>query len=155
MYHGMSYASWRWGGGNNIGGQDITYRQFNAMNTAYQRSRFWRREFGVYLNNDGSAKITPWRDTNKYFVRFGSRTGNVNQTMHAHWEREGLNVIVNGQLGTTAGGYHSDWDMRNFPGFSIVVGRTTSTYFYQGGANYNFINPDPFVRFFLFPWLSW
>jgi len=151
MYHATSYISWKWGGGNNIGGRDISYKQFKAMNTAYQRSRFWRREFGVYLNGDGSAKITPWKDTHKYSVEFNTSKGNVNQTMHTHWDTDGY-VTINGDVYETFAGRHSPEDMRSFPRFSIVVGRTTSTYYVKGMPTYNYISPDPFIRFFLFPW---
>jgi RHS repeat-associated protein len=167
MYHGMQYAAWKWGGGNNIGGQDITYRQFSAINTAYQRSRFWGREFGVYLNNDGSARITPWRDTEKMSVSFRSSLGNTNKTMHAHWAKDGQEWVelpsgkfqrysgdptaypTNSYLHESVGGYHSPADL-NLPGYSLVVGRTSSTYFLHGASNYTYIQSDPFLRFFLF-----
>ena len=73
-------------------------------------------------------------------------------TAHTHWTRDGANVIHNGQPSTTVGGYHSPHDMQSIPGYSIVVGRTTSTYYMQGMSTYNYISPDPFIRFFLFPW---
>ena len=171
MYHGMQYAQYQMMGGQ-IGGQDVSYRQFSAINTAYQRSSFWRREFGVYLNEDGSAKITPWRDTDKFSVKFRSSLGNVEKTAHAHWAKDGQECVElpNGKYqrynpsrnypaGTykfeTVGGYHSPapGDMM-LPGTSFVVGRTSSSYLTMNMYQWSHITPDPFIRYFLFPFLS-
>ncbi|MDR2424558.1 MAG: hypothetical protein LBD59_07525 [Prevotellaceae bacterium] len=150
LYHGMQFAQYKMMGGQ-IGGQDVTYRQFSKINTAYQRSRFWRREFGVYLNEDGSAKITPWKDSNKYSVKFSSKQGNINKTMHAHWAKKGVDIEGGYE---TVGGYHSPDDMALFRGTSFVVGRTTSSYLTHSMGGWKYIYPDPFVRFFLFPFLG-
>lgn len=88
-------------------------------------------------------------------------------TAHTHWEKEGVEWVDVGGNNTefqkyhpgtnypirserffTVGGYHSPDDLK-IPGPSLVVGRTTSTYS-LGGGEYNFITPDPFIRFFLF-----
>jgi hypothetical protein len=167
IYELTSYVGWKHGGGNNIGGKDISYKQFKAMNTAYQRSRFWRREFGVYMNNDGSAKITPWKDTHKFSVNFRSSQGNIYKTMHAHWTAEGEDwaMLPNGQytkydpaatypngttVSTTVGGYHSPQDMQHLLGLSIVMGRTSSTYLHNNMTGWSYIRPNPFVQFFYF-----
>jgi hypothetical protein len=170
MYHGMQYWQYQKMDGQ-IGGQNVTYEQFSKINTAYQRSRFWRREFGVYLNEDGSAKITPWKDTGKFSVNFRSSQGNVNRTAHAHWAKEGQEWVelpngrfqkYNGNPNSypsgsytfeTVGGYHSPPDIAGLPGTSFVVGRTSSSYLTNSMSGWRYTS-DPFMRFFLFPFLS-
>ncbi len=170
MYHGMQYMQYRAMGGK-LGQLDVTYRQFSKINTAYQRSRFWKEEYGVILNKDGSARFTPAADRNKFDVtmRMNPKKGEY-ATAHTHWAQEGVDwVDVGGtnsnwqrynpsasypegsSVYTTVGGYHSQADF-NIPNTSLVIGRTTSTYSYYGTNSYNFITPDPFIRFFMFPW---
>lgn len=173
MYHGFQYAQWKWGGGNNIGGLDVTYRQFSKINTAYQRSQFWRREYGVYLNRNGSARFTPRND--RYFdhVVFDDWQRGDFATAHIHHRKGGSEWVNIGGAGKwrrynsskaypagsymieAAGGYHSPDDMINLAGTnSLVIGRNGSSYYYNIGNNpYTLRASDPFVRFFLFPWL--
>ena len=54
----------------------------------------------------------------------------------------------------TIGGYHSPDDVVNFKGISFVFGRTSSSYLTSFLSGWNYVYPDPFVRFFLFPFLS-
>jgi len=145
LYHGMSYLSYKQA--------DLptrmTYRQYNKINIAYQRSRFWHREYGVYLNNDGSAQVF---QGNKYDVEFKIKSDTWG-TAHTHWDKGGriIGVDSSGENIVTVGGHHSSQDL-NIPKFSLVIGRATSTYSYMGGFKY--YQPDPFLRFFLFPWLK-
>lgn len=62
MYHAMMYASWQLGG-KNLGGNELSYRQFARMSSDFQRSRFWGKEYGGFLMNDGSVRKFPasWR----------------------------------------------------------------------------------------------
>ncbi len=150
MYHGMQYLQYKSMGGK-LGQLEVTYKQFNKVNTAYQRSRFWRREYGVVFNNNGSARISRGE---KYEVTLNIRPRQGEfATAHTHWDRGGRNVVHNGQQMITVGGHHSIQDF-SIPGYSLVVGRTTSTYSLGGSNTYNFIKPDPFIRFFLYPFLS-
>lgn len=165
LYHGMQYMQYM-AMEERLGQLGVTYRQFSKINTAYQRSRFWHKEYGVVLNRNGSARFVPGADRHKFDVtlRLNPRNGDF-ATAHTHWAKGGVDWVDIGGTGTnyqrfnqatnypagsqrftTVGGYHSPQDL-TIPGYSLVIGRTTSTY--SGG---NFINPDPFVRFFLFPW---
>ncbi|MFV0267430.1 MAG: RHS repeat domain-containing protein [Draconibacterium sp.] len=67
IYHGMQYMQYRAMGGK-LGQMDVTYRQYSKINTAYQRSSFWKKEHGVILNRDGSARFAPRADRNKFDV---------------------------------------------------------------------------------------
>ena len=169
MYHGMQYMQYRAMGGK-LGQLDVTYRQYSKINTAYQRSRFWHKEQGVILNRDGSARFVPQADRHKFDVtlRLNPRNGDF-ATAHTHWAKDGVDWVDVGGTGTnyqrynagtnypagstrftSVGGYHSPQDL-TIPGYSLVIGRTSGTYSI-GGAGYNYINPDPYLRFFLFPW---
>lgn len=169
LYHGMQYMQYRAMDGK-LGQMNVTYRQFSKINTAYQRSRFWHKEYGVVLNRNGSARFVPGADRHKFDVtlRMNPRNGDF-ATAHTHWAKDGVDWVDIGGTGTdyqrynagtaypagtqrftTVGGYHSPQDL-TIPGYSLVVGRTSGTYSI-GGAGYHYINPDPYLRFFLFPW---
>ncbi len=149
LYHGTQYMQYRAMDGK-LGQMNVTYRQFSKINTACQRSRFWHKEYGVVLNRNGSAKFVSRADRHKFDVtlRLNPRNGDF-ATAHTHWAKEGVDL---GGGVFTVGGHHSPGDLINIPGYSLVVGRTTSTYSIGGTGAYNYITPDPFIRFFMFPW---
>jgi D-lyxose ketol-isomerase len=134
--------------GGKLGQLDVTYRQYSKINTAYQRSSFWKKEYGVVLNRNGSARMIRG---NEYDVPMNIRPRDGEYaTAHTHWAKDGIDL---GGGKYTVGGYHSSQDF-TIQGYSMVVGRTTSTYSIHGTNVYHYINPDPFVRYFLFPFLS-
>jgi len=149
LYHGMQYMQYKAMDGK-LGQLNVTYRQFSKINAAYQRSSFWHKEYGVILSRDGSARFVPGADRHKYDVtlRLNPRNGDF-ATAHTHWTRDGVDL---GGGVFTVGGYHSPHDLVSIPGYSLVVGRTSSTYSIGGTGAFNYINPDPFIRFFMFPW---
>lgn len=77
-----------------LGELHVTYKQFSKINAAYQRSRFWRKEYGVILNRDGSAKFAPKADRYKLRVdmRLNIKNGDY-ATAHTHWEKEGVEWV--------------------------------------------------------------
>lgn len=155
-----------------LGSHKISYNQFTKINTAYQRSRFWKNEHGVILNRDGSARFAPKTGRHKFHVDMRMSPGKGDfGTVHTHWAKPGVEWVDVGNAGTyferfysnrsytqgstiitTAGNSHSPGDLR-LPGLSGVVGRTGSSYYY-GVGNPTTIQNDPFLRFFLFPWLK-
>ena len=172
MYHAMSYGSYKFGGGNTeIAGRKLTYRQFNKINTAYQRSRFWRKEHGVYLNNDGSARFVPRNDRHRLHVTFDDWQQGDFGTFHSHWAKPGSEWAYIGGTGEPkrynpyynypAGSYKvtavsnsfSPGDISGLQGMSYVAGRTGSHYMLPGNSYIGQFSPDPFLRFSLFPWL--
>lgn len=90
LYHGLSFASWKWGGGEHVGGSNITYRQFCKINTAYQRSRFWHREYGVILNTNGRASMVRGNKLN-VSMSINKKAGDYATAIHI-----GLNQESNG-----------------------------------------------------------
>ena len=166
MHHGLQYLQYK-AMDEKLGLLNVTYEQFSKSNTAYQRSRFWRREQGLYFNSDGTARFVKWKDTHKFSVDFNDFRKGDYATLHTHWAKPnqkwvnvgGTNKFEkynhsktypnNSYSFTTVGGFHSGADMQ-LPGISFVVGRTTSTYHIPSTTGYNYITPDPFIRFFHF-----
>ncbi len=100
MYHAMSYASYKFGGGDvEIAGRKLSYEQFNKINVAYQKSRFWKKEHGVYLNNDGSARFVPRNDRHKFDVTFDDWQKGDFGTCHSHWAKPGVEYANIGGTG--------------------------------------------------------
>ena len=55
LYHltsGINYAKYR-NSGETFDGKQLSYRQFNGMSADFQRSRFWKAEFGGVLTDNG------------------------------------------------------------------------------------------------------
>lgn len=155
-----------------IGSHKITYKQYTKAIAVHQRARFWKKENGLYLNRDGSARMVPRNDRHKFSVTFDDWQAGDFGTVHAHWARPGVDWVDIGGTNTkferfnpaktyppgstqfvTVGSTHSPGDL-NLPGLSVVVGRTGSSYFYGVGTPIQ-ISPDPFLRFFLFHWLNY
>ncbi len=151
MYHGMQYASWKWGGGNKLGDLDITYRQFSKINTMYQRSHSIfgsRKENGVYINTqDGSARFVPRNDRYQDKVVFDDFRPGDAATAHSHLQNQM----------TYASNSHSPDDILNFHGYnSLVVGRIgSSTMMAYQNLPHVLIQSNPYLRFFLFPWWNY
>lgn len=103
LYHGMSYASWKWGGGNNLGGYDVKYSAYCKMNAQMQRSRFWHREFGGYLMDDGSYVKGAFRHSSKYHYDFDGAYNDLSATqvkhvvsrVHTHWTTDNTSYYYN------------------------------------------------------------
>jgi len=147
LHHGMQYMQYKQSGGK-IGDLSVKYNQYSKVNTAYQRSRFWHREYGVVFNRNETARIVRGE---KYRVEMTLNLRNGDYaTAHTHWARAGIDL---GDGLFTVGGHHSEKDLL-MQGHSLVIGRTTSTYSFHSVEAYNYINPDQFLRFFLFPWLN-
>ena len=93
-------------------------------------------------------------------------------TVHTHWAKPGSQWVNVGGTGkwqryssggsypagsyriTAAGSSHSPADIAGLPNYSVVVGRTGSSYYHGFGGVATAIQPDPFIRFFLFPWFQ-
>ncbi len=54
LYHATSYLSYKLEGGNKFGDIEVSHRQYLRMQADFQRSRFYHKEYGGYLNSDGS-----------------------------------------------------------------------------------------------------
>jgi hypothetical protein len=104
MYHAMSFASWKWGGGNKIGDDNIKYNTYLKMNATLQRSRAWKREGGFWINKDGSYENFKGAVYEKHRINLDNLqapTGNAKYMVHTHWQPDGM--MIN-PISTMAGG---------------------------------------------------
>jgi len=168
-YHASSYLSWKFGGGNNLGGHDISYRQYTAMQADFQRSRFMNREYGGYLLEGGGVHRSGPGTSSQ--VDLGTvPAGEVAfAEYHTHWDKPGITrYVLSGGDGTyvdpaqiaretpvgqrvaldrfTTSRYHGDWDYNTGGRPSFVINRYDGSYFSGNGTNYSVINP-PMNRF--------
>ena len=118
------------------------------MNTLYQRSRFWRREMGMTFSHKGDMKLVPWKNTDKHMVNLGRIDKEMPNSVHTHWQQKGTEY-PDGIIAIGSTHSHKDVQIR---GTSIVIGRTGSSIHYHQFPTCNQISPDPFIRYFLFPW---
>ena len=166
MYHAMSYAGYKWGGGDNLGGKHISYRQYCGMNADYQRSRFWHKENGGYLMTDGSIKRVPYTDEHYLGVEFKNPPSGAWASYHTHWANPGttyqvtlpnydkptdLDLLLGNYTNGVASQYHDAQDL-SITGNTYVINRFDGSFHPYGAASYSVITPDPFIRFFMFNW---
>jgi len=162
MYHATSFIFWQWGGGNKFGDISISYRQYLAIQADFQRSRFWRREFGGDLINDGSVKRFTYKQRANYQINDVELDPNSIGDYHTHWVKEGKTIYMNDKgwkmspdpadydMGTTVEiykekgyRYHSPTDLK-VTTRSIVINRFDGSYS-SGNGTYSVINP-PLIR---------
>jgi RHS repeat-associated protein len=170
-YHLSSAINWGFGGGNNIGGLDISYRQYLAMQADFQRSRFWRKEYGGYLV--GKSVVRSGKGASSQ-VNLGLKPNGAFAEYHTHWDRPNLirSVDINGNFTNanklaqntpvgqqavmtnyTTSQYHSPMDFNTGGLPSIVINRYDASFFSGYGTNYQVINPSISRYFNLFNWL--
>ena len=174
MYHGMSYAEWRI---NYKETSNMKYSGFSKMNADYQRSRFWRREFGGIVHSDGSVTRLGWDRSRHYGVDIdGIEFENDDIFYHTHWDKAGRTVAVdiNGNditrlkdyrfeavydsegrvwpRNVTTAKYHGDFDYLDIR--TLVLYRNGYSFAYGGANTYQVASHDPFLRFFLFPFFK-
>ena len=158
MYHTTSFINWKFGGGD-IGG--ITYDQFTTMQADYQRSRFWEKEYGGWLLNDGSVERWPVGTSSD--VTSTPMPSNAWGEYHIHWDEPGQiryylpsaggnyidnpNAYPSGSVKQfTTVQYHGPMD---FPSTlpSFVINRYDASVYIPGfGPSYSIIN-YPVTRF--------
>jgi hypothetical protein len=157
IYHGSSYLSWQFEGGKKWGDLDISYRQYLAMQADFQRSRFYGKEYGGLLMDDGSVeRFGPELRENYKINHFNMPTDAV-AYYHTHWDEPGTTIWVdaNGRIADRPGWtgaadrqvtdqYFSPLDM-SVPYKAIVINRYDAAY-YPGSGSYVTFSP-PINRF--------
>lgn len=151
------------------GGLRISYNQYKTMQADFQRSRFWGKEYGGFLMNDGGVKRFSASERHNYGIGGNNKKitipDGVGAVYHTHWDRPNRIVWTN-QSGdrvdnssnplallnpgvrqmTTARG-HGAYDYLSYN--SYVINRYETTFNMGGTRNISTIN-DPFLRYFLF-----
>ena len=85
-----------------INNHKVTYKQFKTMQADYQRSRFWRKEYGGILTKNGNVIRVPSQKRHSLKVDFtrgvvngANNDGGAVASYHIHWARGGVNYYVN------------------------------------------------------------
>ena len=81
-----------------INNHKVTYKQFKTMQADYQRSRFWRKEYGGILTKNGNVIRVPSQKRHSLKVDFtrgvvngANNDGGAVASYHIHWARGGVN----------------------------------------------------------------
>jgi RHS repeat-associated protein len=149
-YHLSTFINWKFKGGNKIEDLDISYRQFSKMQGDFQRSRFWKKEYGGLLMEDKTVKSFSAKQR-KSFEISGVPIDLPDDAIgiyHTHWAKpnklyditpDGMRITPD--TGYTGNGsevraarYHSEADLFG-PGNSIVINRFDGSY-YPGSKAY-------------------
>ena len=159
IYELTSYIGWK-KGGTKLGGHDITYKQYNTMQADFQRSRFWRKEYGGYLTKDGGVTRAPASARHNYGVDLPSPPDDAFASYHTHWDYEGHEIYVDSNADIFDFGeksiterYHSDYDLqfdKDVGLSSIVINRYDASVSYGKSLSFFVISRQLFLRYFLF-----
>jgi hypothetical protein len=154
-----------------MGDLDISYKQYKTMQAYFQQSRFWGKEYGGFLMDDGSVQRFPssWRHSHAAEPPDGNGIAipdNVRAMYHTHWDQSGKTIWVNawgdridnssdpsslfkgGIFKITTSRGHGAYDFIHID--SYVINRYETT-FNKGGTNSISTLYDSFLRYF--PWL--
>ena len=160
-YHATSYVGWKFQGGNKMGSDNVSYKQFTKVQAEFQRSRFSGRERGGYLMNDGTVKsVEPGSNSQ---IDLGAAPDGAFAEFHTHWDKPGQVRYVDGNgnysspENTYVGDrveviktarYHGANDFNTRGLKSVVINRYDGSYYSRttNGYNYMPINP-PITRF--------
>ena len=101
IYHASTYCAYR-DADLQINGYKLTYKQYRTMQADYQRSRFWRKEFGGILTKNGNVIRAPRKNRHDIRVEFTPEMqrlakedgGNIG-TYHTHWAKPGKKLFFN------------------------------------------------------------
>ncbi|MBL7683827.1 MAG: VCBS repeat-containing protein [Flavipsychrobacter sp.] len=166
IYHASSYTNWKYRGGNKWGEVNVSYRQYTGMQADYVRSRFYGKEYGGYLNHDGSYERLA--RSGEYPFKIEGATvridadGKYVPIFHTHWAKPGDVYRVStgtGQITNrgevidqTATRYFSPID---FPldGPSLMLNRYDGAY---GSGAYSWVQINPNInRYFPYTYNFW
>lgn len=165
IYQVSSFAAWRFEGGSKWGDLDVSFKQYKAMQADFQRSRFWGREYGGYLLNDGGVKRASPGGVGS--IDMGSVPSNAVAEYHTHWDEpgqirwespDGRSYENPDNLPKSGSGkviiktspysrYHSDIDWNTGGLKSLVINRYDGSYYSGAGPHCSTpINP-PIARY--------
>lgn len=146
LYHGSTFLSYQSYQSNHMPNQGprLSYRQFNAVGVAYQKSRFWKKEFGGYLMDDGSVKTFSASERRSFaIIPNEGIPDDAWGLFHSHWERPGelifhnsnynkpseMDLLTGNVTSTRASRWHSPADLGGHGGLhSFVINRYDASY---------------------------
>jgi RHS repeat-associated protein len=92
MYEGMSKLNYEFGS-KKFGDIDLTYKEFKTIQAEYQRSRFWRKEHGVFLLHKGDPIVAKksWLSKDGIdwptYEKMEVDIDNIKAQWHSHWSK--------------------------------------------------------------------
>ena len=160
-YELTSFIAWKTGG-NNMGGVGLNYKQYKTMQADFQRARFWHKEYGGFIMENGTVERFPKSWRHSYGIDLPNGIPNDAKAMyHTHWDGFEKTVYLNNGDKVNAldvafnkyneilktSPYHGEFDF--MPIDSYVINR------YNTGLNYGgtqIVNPirDSFLRYYPF-----
>lgn len=138
------------------------------MQADYQRSRFWKKEFGGILTNNGGVVRAPARYRHDFAVDFDlawqskvPSKGGVLMHYHTHWAKAGLSFNVDLNLDvdsaspyrmtTTQGPSPQDYSFAGSNGVNGFVIDRTSIYLFNSSSHINLGNGGMLRTFPIIP----
>ena len=149
--------------GLEIDNYKVTYSQFKTMQADYQRSRFWHKEYGGILTQDGGVVRAPAAYREKYGVNFDPAwtaealgRGSVTH-YHTHWDGNNLLLgydMSGNQIRTASGPSVDDMSFvarqKSFWSAAFLIDR--QSFYYYDGAGIQSNNGFTMLRHFPFYW---
>lgn len=143
------------------------------MQADYQRSRFWRKEYGGYLLKGGG--ISRVGSGSNSAINLGEAPTDAFAEYHSHWDNPGeVRYTISGGNGKyvnpyavarntpvgervaldkfTTSRYRGSWDLNTGGRASFVINRYDGSY-YPGSGNYSIINPP--INRFVYSFFFW
>ena len=154
----------------NINNHRISYKQFKTMQADYQRSRFWRKEYGGLLTQKGGVVRAPSQNRHSLSINFtrgmsnaANNDGGIVASYHTHWTKGGASYYVdamddivsrtNALYSITAASGPSPGDLTGvasyFGGDQFLIDRTNLYYYNTASAR---SNSAFFLRYFPMYW---
>ena len=166
VYQLSSVLGWATSG-RCIDGLDISYRQYLTMQADFQRSMFWRKEYGGYLLSNGKVQRAPMsaRFRNNVDLGLPRPSGEIAE-YHIHWEKPNeifawrddfgnMGAYEDFPVGThitaqISSQYHGvdDFTTGGFP--SLVINRYDASLYNGGPIHWGWPLNYEIVRFFMF-----
>jgi hypothetical protein len=169
-YELTSYLAYKQAG-LKINDYKVSYRQYKTMQADYQRSRFWRKEYGGILTKDGGVVRAPAKNRHNFKVNYTNKMvdavinkGGAVAMYHTHWAQGGVNYYLNNDMDivnrsdvtaqkhTTSNGPSSD-DMIGARYFAINHFLMDRNYLYNYNTSSFGYNDAFLFRYFPMYWL--
>ena len=93
FYVGSSWFDWKYNMNKSWAGNELKFKSYLTISGDFQRSRFYKKEYGGALLPDGSITRSKNSMRHNYAVEIDV-PNNAVATWHAHWDRGGKQVFV-------------------------------------------------------------